>query len=261
MIFGAGGIGRALAERLAQDPDVSQVWSISRRPPEFHGPKIVSRQLDPTDEGALSALVDEVRASGETLGLAIVTNGVLQDAQSAPEKTWKALNPTALAHTFAVNTILPAIVAKHVLPLLPRHERCVFAALSARVGSIADNRLGGWYGYRASKAALNQILHTLAIELARTHPQALCVALHPGTVDTTLSAPFSTGEGHRLSPEASATALLQVLAGLEVKDSGSSSPGTARSSRSKGRVSIRSAGSLRLGEGPSRINFRIPFHI
>jgi len=220
VIFGAGGIGKALTERLVDRPEISQVWSVSRRPPEFHHPKLVYRQMNPADEGALITLVGELKDSGHALQLAIVTNGVLQDAITAPEKSWKALDPAGLAHVFAVNTILPAIIAKHILPVLSREDRSVFAALSARVGSIADNRLGGWYGYRASKAALNQIIHTLAIELARTHPKALCVALHPGTVETALSEPFSPAGRARLSPKASAEALLKVLAGLEAKDSG-----------------------------------------
>ena len=178
--------------------------------------------MDPCDEFALSGLADELKASGQILRLAIVTNGVLQDSGTAPEKSWKALNSSALEHVFAVNAILPAIIAKHILPLLDRQGRSVFAALSARVGSISDNRLGGWYGYRASKAALNQIIHTLAIELARSHPKAICVALHPGTVDTPLSAPV-LGAGNalaRMSPGAAAEALLNVLAGLETKDTG-----------------------------------------
>ena len=220
VVFGAGGIGTALTERLISNPRISRVWSVSRRPPQIHDAKLSNRQIDPSDEGALSSLADEMKDSGDTLRLAIVTNGVLQDAVTTPEKSWRALNPVALAHSFAVNTIGPALIAKHMLPLLPRQERSVFAALSARVGSISDNRLGGWYGYRASKAALNQIIHTLAIELARSHPMALCVALHPGTVETALSAPFSGSEGARMSPQASAEALLNVLAGLEVKDSG-----------------------------------------
>jgi NAD(P)-dependent dehydrogenase (short-subunit alcohol dehydrogenase family) len=219
-VFGAGGIGRALTERLIANPRISRVWSISRRPPQFHDAKLATRQIDPADEASLSGLADELKDSGDTLRLAIVTNGVLQDGVTTPEKSWRALDPVALAHSFAVNTIGPALIAKHILPLLPRQERSVFAALSARVGSISDNRLGGWYGYRASKAALNQIIHTLAIELARSHPMALCVALHPGTVETALSAPFSGSEGARTSPQASAEALLNVLAGLEVKDSG-----------------------------------------
>lgn len=222
VVFGAGGIGRALTERLTENPKISKVWSISRKPSVFHDPKVISRQLDATDEMALVGLAEDLRGSGQTLRLAIVTNGVLQDAMASPEKSWKALNPTALAHVFAVNTILPAMIAKHLLPLLPRDERSVFAALSARVGSISDNRLGGWYGYRASKAALNQIIHTLAIELARSHPKALCVALHPGTVDTPLSAAFpaNANSGVRLTPRAAAEALLNVLAGLQPKDSG-----------------------------------------
>ena len=220
VIFGAGGIGRALTERLIDRPEISQVWSISRRPQDFDHPKLVSRQMDPADEARLIALASELRESGHTLRLAIVTNGVLQDPITGPEKSWKALDPVGLAHIFAVNTILPAIIAKHILPVLSREDHSVFAALSARVGSIADNRLGGWYGYRASKAALNQIIHTLAIELARTHPKALCVALHPGTVETALSEPFSAGGRARLSPRASAEAMLQVLASLEAKDSG-----------------------------------------
>jgi NAD(P)-dependent dehydrogenase (short-subunit alcohol dehydrogenase family) len=220
IVFGAGGIGRAITERLVDNPKFSQVWSVSRRPPEFQHEKLVSRQIDPADDSALAELAEDVKASGHGLRLAIVTNGVLQDDVTAPEKSWKSLTASSLAHVFAVNAILPAMIGKHILPLLSREERSVFAALSARVGSISDNRLGGWYGYRASKAALNQIIHTLAIELARTHPKALCVALHPGTVETALSAPFASGSGSRLSPRASAEALLTVLESLETKDSG-----------------------------------------
>jgi NAD(P)-dependent dehydrogenase (short-subunit alcohol dehydrogenase family) len=222
VVFGVGGIGRALTERLIDNPRISKVWAVSRRPIPFHDPKVIFRQMDASDETALTELAADLKGSGQKLRLAIVTHGVLQDDKTTPEKSWKALDPSALAHLFAVNTILPAIIAKHFLPLLPRDERSVFAALSARVGSISDNRLGGWYGYRASKAALNQIIHTLAIELARSHPMALCVALHPGTVETPLSAAFpaNANSGPRLTPRAAAEALLNVLAGLQPKDSG-----------------------------------------
>ena len=123
---------------------------------------------------------------------------------------------------FAVNTIGPALVAKHFVPLMPRQGRSVFAALSARVGSIEDNRLGGWYSYRASKAALNQILRTLAIEVARTRPEAIVVGLHPGTVTSSLSAPFRSAESKPapFTPEASAVHLLHVLERLSPRDSG-----------------------------------------
>ena len=123
---------------------------------------------------------------------------------------------------FRVNTIGPALVAKHFLPLLASDAKSVFAALSARVGSIDDNELGGWYAYRASKAALNMVIKTLSIELARRNPRALCVGLHPGTVDSRLSKPFQGGvpEGKLFQPAAAARALLTVLDGLSSGDSG-----------------------------------------
>ena len=123
---------------------------------------------------------------------------------------------------FAVNAIGPALVAKHFLPLLPRHGRSVFASISARVGSIEDNRLGGWYSYRASKAALNMLLKTYSIELKRRAPSAICVGLHPGTVDTALSKPFQGGvaPGKLFSPTQSAAYLLRVIDGLTPADNG-----------------------------------------
>ena len=127
-----------------------------------------------------------------------------------------------LQRCFAVNAIGPALVAKHVLPLLPRQGKSVFAALSARVGSISDNRLGGWYGYRASKAALNQLIRTLAIELARQRKDAVCVALHPGTVDSALSRPFQGGvsENKLFAPAFAAERLLSVIDEIDASASG-----------------------------------------
>ena len=125
-----------------------------------------------------------------------------------------------MAHAFAVNAIGPALLMKHFLPLLPRSGRAVFASLSAKVGSIGDNRLGGWYSYRASKAALNQLVHTAAIELARRQPEAICVVLHPGTVATRLSQPFSKSGLEVQTPAASAARLLATIDGLSASDSG-----------------------------------------
>ena len=152
----------------------------------------------------------------------IVATGLLHDADLAPEKSLRALDAEDLARAFAINTIGPALVAKHLLPVLPRQGKAVFAVLSARVGSIADNRTGGWYGYRASKAALNQVVRTLAIELRRTRPDAIVVALHPGTVATSLSAPFRDGitPGRRLTPDVAAGRLLDVIETLAPADSG-----------------------------------------
>ena len=128
-----------------------------------------------------------------------------------PEKKLSQLDPAQLAHSFAVNAIGPALLMKHFLPRLARDGRAVFATLSARVGSIADNRAGGWYGYRASKAALNQLVRTAAIELARTHPRAVCVALHPGTVASALSSPFAKSGLDVQSPDLAAERLLTVI--------------------------------------------------
>jgi NAD(P)-dependent dehydrogenase (short-subunit alcohol dehydrogenase family) len=175
-------------------------------------------------------LMDEasIAAAGASLEappvLVIVATGVLHDSTSAiaPEKSWRAIDPAAMADVMATNTIGPALVAKHFLPLFPRDRRAVFAALSARVGSIGDNRLGGWHSYRASKAALNMLVVNFAIELARTHPQGIAIALHPGTVDSALSAPFQKNvPPEKLFPaEVSARYLLAVLDGLGPADSG-----------------------------------------
>ncbi len=151
-----------------------------------------------------------------------MASGLLHGPSLAPEKALKAIDPEAMARLFAVNTIGPALVAKHFVPLLARDGRSVFAALSARVGSIGDNRLGGWYSYRASKAALNQILRTLAIEVKRTRPEAIIVGLHPGTVRTALSHPFrpDTDNPDVVPPDEAARNLLTVLDGLTPVASG-----------------------------------------
>jgi len=141
---------------------------------------------------------------------------------TGPEKSVRALRADALAQQFAVNAIGPAMIMAQAPALLRRDRRSVFAVLSARVGSISDNRLGGWHGYRAAKAALNMLMRGLAIELSRSHPQAVVAALHPGTVDTPLSAPFQRGvQPEKLfTPAYSAGAMLGVLDGLEPADSG-----------------------------------------
>ncbi len=154
----------------------------------------------------------------------IVASGILHDGDALhPEKTWRALDGAALEQVYRINTVGPALVAKHFLPLLARHRKSVFAALSARVGSTSDNQLGGWHAYRASKGALNMLLRTFAIELARRNPRAACVGLHPGTVDTRLSAPFQANvpEGKLFDADLAAERLLEVIDRLKPADSGS----------------------------------------
>jgi NAD(P)-dependent dehydrogenase (short-subunit alcohol dehydrogenase family) len=204
VLGGTGGIGTALANALKQRGQ--RVLAVGRGTDpaiDYHDPASVER---------LAAFVSQrLQANGETLQTLIVATGVLHQGDVQPERSWQHLDAAALQHLFLVNTIGPALVMRHLLPLLPRQGRCVAAFLSARVGSIGDNRLGGWYGYRASKAALNQLVHTAAIELARRNRQALCVALHPGTVDTPLSKPFAKAGLEVRTPAVAADELLGVI--------------------------------------------------
>ena len=173
--------------------------------------------LDLLDEASIAAAA---AACGSGLTLVIDATGFLHDGAFQPEKSLRQLDPAHLARSFALNATGPALLMKHFLPLLARDERAVFATLSARVGSISDNRLGGWYAYRASKAALNQLVRTAAVEIARTRPQAICVALHPGTVDTGLSGPFAKNGLDVQTPAESAGKLLTVIAGLTTAQTG-----------------------------------------
>lgn len=207
VVIGAGGgIGTALAELLEERG--TAVLRLGRG---------TMPRLDLLEEASIAACA---AASGTGLRLVIDATGFLHDDRFAPEKSLRAIDPVAMAHSFAVNATGPALLMKHFLPLLARDGRAVFATLSARVGSIADNHLGGWYSYRASKAALNQLVRTAAIELARTRREAVCVALHPGTVDTGLSAPFARAGLEVQSPRQSAARLLDVIDGLTPERTG-----------------------------------------
>lgn len=218
VVFGGnGGIGSALVEALAARGEA--VHAFSRTPmPELE--PVVPHVGDPFDEDWLAG---ELARVGEAT-LVIVASGILTlPGGTGPEKSYRALDAAAMGEVLRINTVLPALIAKHALPLLPREERGVFAAISAKVGSIADNGLGGWHSYRASKAALNMLVKNFAIELARTHKQAAVVALHPGTVDTALSEPFQQGlpEGQVRPPQEAARDLLAVLDDIGPQDSGS----------------------------------------
>ena len=215
LVIGAtGGIGAALAYALTTSGHA--VTALSRSAgPDGEPP------LDLLDEASIAAAAGSLRDHAPFTHILIAT-GLLHSGAVAPERSLRDLDHASLTRLFAVNAIGPALVAKHFVPLLPREGRCVLAALSARVGSIGDNRLGGWYGYRASKAALNMLVRTLAIELARTRKEAICVTLHPGTVDTGLSKPFQKAvPPERLfTPDRSAAHLLDVLDSLTPAQTG-----------------------------------------
>lgn len=205
LIIGAsGGIGSALAQALRARGVA--VTGLSRR----------KTGLDITDEDSVSAALGALEPGFD---LILVATGALVIDGAAPEKTLRRLTAQAMADQFALNCIGPSLALKHSLRLIPRNGRCVFAALSARVGSIGDNSLGGWYSYRTAKAALNQMIHTGAIELARSHPDAICVALHPGTVATPLTAAHA-GNHPTVTPDQAAQNLLRVIAGLTPAQTG-----------------------------------------
>jgi NAD(P)-dependent dehydrogenase (short-subunit alcohol dehydrogenase family) len=219
LVVGAsGGLGSAFVTLLAADARFTQVTAWSRSAAVVTGDKILPEHIDLQDETTIEAAA---RNLGE-VDLAIVATGLLHDGDFKPEKSWRSLETSAMIRAFEINTIGPALIAKHVLPHLPRDRRAVFAALSARVGSIGDNRLGGWHSYRASKAALNQLIRCFSIELSATRPQAICVGLHPGTVDTALSKPYraSVPAAKLFTVEQSARHLLGVLDGLQPAQSG-----------------------------------------
>ena len=183
----------------------------------YHVDRLSRREtgFDVTDQGSLPAQLSALVGPYDLIFVAI---GVLAAQGRGPEKMLGAIDADAMAQVLAVNTIGPALILGHAARLLRRDGRAVCAVLSARVGSIGDNRLGGWYSYRASKAALNQIVHGAAIELGRSHPDAICVALHPGTVETPFTAQY-TGRD-KLAPSDAANRLLTVLDGLVPADSG-----------------------------------------
>jgi NAD(P)-dependent dehydrogenase (short-subunit alcohol dehydrogenase family) len=174
--------------------------------------------FDLENEASIAAVAKAAAADGP-LDLVLVATGVLLPN---PEKSWRHLDPQVMSRAYAVNAIGPALIAKHTLGLLRRDAKTVFACISARVGSIEDNRLGGWHAYRASKAALDMLVRNLAIELRQRNPHAVCVALHPGTVDTALSRPFQSAvDPARLqSPADSARRMLATLDALGPGDTG-----------------------------------------
>lgn len=223
VVFGASGaIGKALVAALSNDPRYARVHAGARSPLVDAAPNVVPFTFDLLDESSIAAAAECLPAAPD---LVIVATGLLHDSAAgiAPEKSLKSIDPAALNRLFAVNATGPALIARHMLPRLPKDRPSAFVALSARVGSIGDNHLGGWHGYRASKAALNMLIRTLAIETARTHPKAIVAALHPGTVASPLSGPFQRNvpPGQLAAPEAAAASLLGVVARLTPADTGS----------------------------------------
>ncbi len=204
LVIGAsGGIGRALAAGLT-----GQGYAVTGLSRATHG-------LDVTEPESVDRLLGDLDGPFTRI---IVATGILAPEGDGPEKSLEALTPEAMAHVMAVNAVGPALILRHVPRLLPREEPSVTAVITARVGSIADNQMGGWYSYRASKAAANQIVRTAAIEIARKRRAAAVVAIHPGTVATEFTASYP---GHKkVTPEEAAGNLLTVMEGLTADQTG-----------------------------------------
>jgi len=212
LVWGAsGGIGGAFVAALEANPRVAAVLGASRTASS-------PWRFDLEDERSIEA-VAQAAAAGGPLDLVLVATGVLLPS---PEKSWRQLDPAVLSRAYAINAIGPALIAKHTLGLLRRDAKSVFACISARVGSIEDNRLGGWHAYRASKAALDMLVRNFSIELRQRNPQAVCVALHPGTVDTALSRPFQSAvkPSKLQAPADSVRRMLLTLDALTPADTG-----------------------------------------
>ncbi len=204
LIGASGGIGSALSAQL-----VSRNVRVTG----------LSRSADGLDLSAPDAAEEMLGQVNGPFDLILVASGALEIDGAEPEKTVRAIRAQAMMDQFALNAVGPALVLKHAARLLPRDRRAFVGVLSARVGSIGDNRLGGWISYRAAKAAVNQIVHTTAIELARTHPQAICVSLHPGTVKTAFTEKY-VGRHPTVAPDQAAGNLLAVADSLTPQDTG-----------------------------------------
>lgn len=231
VVVGAtGGLGNGLAERLAEDPRCGRLYvtgrneSAARRLAErLNGGAAQGLTVDVTAEDTIAAAAKAVSRDAGAVHLLVNCAGVLHDGSGlSPEKRWEDLTPEALEASFRVNAFGPALVAKHFLGLMRHGDTAILANISARIGSIEDNGLGGWYAYRAAKAAQNQFTRTLAVECGRRARNVICVALHPGTTDTLLSKPFQgrVPEGKLFTPSYAADCLLAVMGGLTAADNG-----------------------------------------
>lgn len=232
LIVGANrGIGFGFVHQLLQDGDTATLYATYRDRTsatellaleQKHPDRLICLPMDITDEAQIAHSIGQIHDRSDRLHFVINCVGVLHDGEMQPEKSLRQIHADQLLKYFQVNSIGSVLLAKHLQPLLKHPDRSIFASISAKIGSIGDNQLGGWYGYRASKAALNMLMRTVAIEYGRTNPQTIVVMLHPGTTDTRLSKPFQRNVPPEklFSVERTVTQLLAVLQSLKPEDSG-----------------------------------------
>lgn len=237
LIVGANrGIGLGFVKQLLQGDRSDALFKINRLYATYRSSdsavellkiqeqkdSLVCLPMDITDESSISLAITQISRQAKKIHLVIYCVGILHDGDFQPEKSLRQIDSENLIRYFQVNSIGAVLLAKHIMPLLRHSDNSLFAAISAKVGSIGDNRLGGWYGYRASKAALNMFLKTISIEYSRRCRKTIVVALHPGTTDTELSQPFQTNvpPGKLFPVSKTVNQLLEVMKNLQLKDSG-----------------------------------------
>ena len=221
-VFGtSGAIGRALAKRLAAENPDSRVHGFSRSLKADGPANLTHHQIDYLEEAALENAAN-LAPNDAPWSRVIVATGILHQGDVQPEKALRAVTAENMRFLFEINTIIPSLIAKYFVPKLDRQAKSEFAVLSARAGSIADNEMGGWYAYRASKAALNMMIKNTAIETARRNKHAVIAAIHPGVVDSALSKPFQkfTPPGKLLDPTDAATRIIGLLDSLSPEQTG-----------------------------------------
>ncbi|NJL10993.1 MAG: SDR family NAD(P)-dependent oxidoreductase [Calothrix sp. SM1_7_51] len=231
LILGASqGIGLGFVQKLISDERVKKIYATYRNPDSASelialaqtSDKLTCLSLDITQETQIQNCLEKIRTDVDKLHLVINCVGVLHEENLQPEKSLRSINSDNLLHYFQINSIGSVVLAKHLTPLLKHSDRSVFACISAKLGSIGDNQLGGWYGYRASKAALNMFMRTVAIEYKRSCPKAVVITLHPGTTDTRLSRPFqgNVPPEKLFSVSRTVSQLLGVMEQVKDEDSG-----------------------------------------
>ncbi len=222
VVVGGGGIGAAMVNKLLQDYPVARLWWLVRTSPVIEDTRVQLLHMDATQPETIADACAQVAAECDHVHLVVNTVGMLHSSEHRPEKRLKDVNATALADLMAVNAFLVPQLAQGLSGVLRHADSALFVSLSARVGSITDNGMGGWYSYRASKAAHNMLLKNIALEWRVSHRNVTVLAMHPGTVATSLSRPFTPSNYHKrvLTPEECAEALLQVMADRSPKNSG-----------------------------------------
>lgn len=231
VVGGSGGIGFGFVKELIQDQNVTKIFATYRERQsanqlislaDQYPNRLFCLSVDLTDESQISQAVTQISTTVNQLHFAINCVGILHEEHLEPEKSLQQIDPDYLRRYFEVNSIGGVLLAKHLLPLFRHGDRSIFATISAKIGSIGDNHLGGWYGYRASKAALNMLLRTVAIEYSRKSPHTIVAMLHPGTTDTRLSEPFQNNvpEEKLFSVSRTVTQLINVIEKLDESDSG-----------------------------------------